>query len=68
MREASALGLVLKDDDDALLKVNLPRLIQNWGRFIMQQLHTVRALSEVISYTILNERAMVGVFLGISRG
>ena len=39
--EAAALGLVLNDAEESMGKVNLPRLIQNWSRFIMQQVHSV---------------------------
>ncbi|KAI0219805.1 PAN2-PAN3 deadenylation complex catalytic subunit PAN2, partial [Lamellibrachia satsuma] len=37
--EASALGLVLGDAEESMGKANLPRLIQNWSRFIVQQIH-----------------------------
>ncbi|XP_019630569.1 PREDICTED: PAB-dependent poly(A)-specific ribonuclease subunit PAN2-like isoform X1 [Branchiostoma belcheri] len=37
--EASALGLVLGDQEEATGKVNLGRLIQSWNRFIVQQVH-----------------------------
>ena len=39
--EASALGLVLNDHEESMGKQNLPRLIQSWSRFIMQQIHAV---------------------------
>ena len=39
--EASALGLVLGDAEESMGKANLPRLIQNWSRFIVQQIHAV---------------------------
>ncbi|XP_069509890.1 PAN2-PAN3 deadenylation complex catalytic subunit PAN2 isoform X5 [Ambystoma mexicanum] len=37
--EASALGLILADSDEATGKVNLGRLVQSWCRFILTQLH-----------------------------
>ena len=37
--EASALGLIMADSDEATGKVNLGRLIQSWNRFILTQLH-----------------------------
>ncbi|XP_029450636.1 PAN2-PAN3 deadenylation complex catalytic subunit PAN2 [Rhinatrema bivittatum] len=37
--EASALGLILADSDEATGKVNLGRLIQSWNCFILTQLH-----------------------------
>uniref|UniRef100_A0A8C4NAI4 PAN2-PAN3 deadenylation complex catalytic subunit PAN2 n=1 Tax=Eptatretus burgeri TaxID=7764 RepID=A0A8C4NAI4_EPTBU len=37
--EASALGLILADSDEATGKVSLGRLIQGWNRFILTQLH-----------------------------
>jgi PAB-dependent poly(A)-specific ribonuclease subunit 2 len=45
--EASALGLVFTDQT-AVWKCNVPRLVQSWNRFILQQVHmqsttTVRA-------------------------
>ncbi|CAB3984483.1 PAN2-PAN3 deadenylation complex catalytic subunit PAN2 isoform X1, partial [Paramuricea clavata] len=39
LREASALGLLLPDTDESLGRVNYPRLIQSWQRFVLQQLH-----------------------------
>ncbi|KAH8009972.1 hypothetical protein HPB51_023028 [Rhipicephalus microplus] len=38
--EASALGLLLSDSDDARKKVNFPRLVQSWTRFVLQQIHS----------------------------
>ncbi|ELU03678.1 hypothetical protein CAPTEDRAFT_225482 [Capitella teleta] len=38
--EASALSLVLNDAEESMGKVNLRRLIQNWNRFLLQQIHT----------------------------
>lgn len=38
--EASALGLILSDSDDARRKVNFPRLVQSWTRFVLQQIHS----------------------------
>lgn len=38
--EASALGLILSDSDDARKKVNFPRLVQSWTRFVLQQIHS----------------------------
>ena len=38
--DASALGLNLGDDDESSKK-NLARIIQNWSRFVLQQIHTV---------------------------
>ncbi|XP_058163959.1 PAN2-PAN3 deadenylation complex catalytic subunit PAN2 isoform X9 [Dasypus novemcinctus] len=37
--EASALGLILADSDEASGKGSLARLIQRWNRFILTQLH-----------------------------
>ncbi|XP_069762470.1 PAN2-PAN3 deadenylation complex catalytic subunit PAN2 isoform X3 [Narcine bancroftii] len=37
--EASALGLILADSDEATGKMNLGRLVQSWNRFILTQLH-----------------------------
>ncbi|XP_043939602.1 PAN2-PAN3 deadenylation complex catalytic subunit PAN2 [Protopterus annectens] len=37
--EASALGLILADLDEAMRKVNLGQLIQSWNCFILTQLH-----------------------------
>ncbi|EEC08698.1 ubiquitin specific protease, putative, partial [Ixodes scapularis] len=39
--EASALGLILSDSDEARKKVNFPRLVQSWTRFVLQQIHSV---------------------------
>eukprot|EP00096_Caligus_rogercresseyi_P013542 TRINITY_DN6183_c0_g1_i1.p1 TRINITY_DN6183_c0_g1~~TRINITY_DN6183_c0_g1_i1.p1 ORF type:complete len:1219 (-),score=351.45 TRINITY_DN6183_c0_g1_i1:406-4062(-) len=36
--EASALGIVLSDEN-GIKKCNVPRLIQSWNRFILQQTH-----------------------------
>ena len=36
--EASALGLIFTDQN-AVWKSNVPRLIQSWNRFILQQIH-----------------------------
>ncbi|CAN8022143.1 unnamed protein product [Ixodes persulcatus] len=38
--EASALGLILSDSDEARKKVNFPRLVQSWTRFVLQQIHS----------------------------
>ncbi|XP_023932627.1 PAN2-PAN3 deadenylation complex catalytic subunit PAN2-like [Lingula anatina] len=38
--EASALGLILNDNEESSAKTNFSRLIQSWSRFIAQQLHT----------------------------
>lgn len=49
LREASALGLLLPDTDESLGRVNYPRLIQSWQRFVLQQLHQVgRKYSSII--------------------
>ncbi|KAL5006813.1 hypothetical protein ScPMuIL_015619 [Solemya velum] len=37
--EAAALGLLLTEADETSGKVNWPRLIQSWHRFLQQQLH-----------------------------
>jgi len=37
--EASALGLLLGEQEETSGKINLARLIQNWNRFILQQIH-----------------------------
>ena len=42
--DASALGLNLGDDDESSKK-NLARIIQNWSRFVLQQIHTVSVLN-----------------------
>jgi PAB-dependent poly(A)-specific ribonuclease subunit 2 len=36
--EASALGLIINDAEEAVHRNSLPRLIQNWNRFIVQQI------------------------------
>ncbi|XP_074658834.1 PAN2-PAN3 deadenylation complex catalytic subunit PAN2-like [Tubulanus polymorphus] len=38
--EVSGLGLVLSETDEQTGKVNYPRLIQSWNRFILQQIHS----------------------------
>ncbi|UYV77924.1 PAN2 [Cordylochernes scorpioides] len=38
--EASALGLIVNDLGEARKKCNLPRLVQSWTRFILQQINT----------------------------
>lgn len=38
--EASALGLILPDSDEARKKANFPRLVQSWIRFVLQQIHS----------------------------
>ncbi|XP_048246742.1 PAN2-PAN3 deadenylation complex catalytic subunit Pan2-like isoform X1 [Haliotis rufescens] len=42
--EASALGLCLSEAEEAAGKVNLPRLIQSWQRFVLQQVHSETAV------------------------
>lgn len=42
LREASALGLLISCEEEEK-KADLGKLIQNWNRFVLQQLHQVRA-------------------------
>lgn len=42
LREASALGLLISCEEEER-KADLGKLIQNWNRFVLQQLHQVRA-------------------------
>ncbi|KAK3103914.1 hypothetical protein FSP39_022867 [Pinctada imbricata] len=37
--EAAALGLVLGENEETNPRINLPRLIQSWQRFLFQQVH-----------------------------
>ncbi|XP_064647285.1 PAN2-PAN3 deadenylation complex catalytic subunit PAN2-like isoform X2 [Lineus longissimus] len=38
--EASALGLILGDQEESMGKVNYTKLIQSWNRFVLQQVFT----------------------------
>lgn len=42
LREASALGLLISCEEEEK-KADLGKLIQNWNRFVLQQLHQVKA-------------------------
>jgi len=50
--EASALGLILNDSDEAQSLNTLPRLIQSWNRFILQQLDS--ELSDPVSTKLMD--------------
>eukprot|EP00794_Sanderia_malayensis_P005348 gene5348-6019_t len=39
IREASAMGLILSDADASSCSLNLAKIIQNWYRFVLQQIH-----------------------------
>lgn len=41
LREASALGLLISCEEEEK-KADLGKLIQNWNRFVLQQLHQVK--------------------------
>lgn len=43
LREASALGLLISREEEEK-KTDLGKLIQNWNRFVLQQLHQVHHL------------------------
>ena len=46
LREASGLGLLLSwEDEQRSRKVDLAKLIQNWTRFVLQQVSHVSTLS-----------------------
>ena len=45
MPQVSALGLVLHDIDENTGRVDFPRLIQSWQRFVLMQIHKVCGIS-----------------------
>ncbi|KAJ8313873.1 hypothetical protein KUTeg_008434 [Tegillarca granosa] len=38
--EAAALGLILTENEENSNRVNLPRMIQSWQRFVLHQIHS----------------------------
>ncbi|XP_015791797.1 PAN2-PAN3 deadenylation complex catalytic subunit PAN2 isoform X3 [Tetranychus urticae] len=50
MPKASALTLVLPEDDDLRRKVNFPSLAQSWWRFILHQLHSELSSPDATTY------------------
>lgn len=47
LREASALGLLISCEEEEK-KADLGKLIQNWNRFVLQQLHQVSCTAELL--------------------
>ena len=50
--EASALGLVLSENEENESRINLLRLIQSWSRFIFHQVHTVSTKNTTFCYRV----------------
>lgn len=46
--EASALGLVLSENEENESRINLLRLIQSWSRFIFHQVHTEAGIKVLV--------------------
>lgn len=57
--EAAALGLILGDHDQLQGKVNLTRLIQNWQRFLHQQVHSETCIREPIYVDVVPEELSI---------
>ena len=51
LREAQALGLLISREDEEK-KADLSKLIQNWNRFILQQLHQVHVPHPLTAYPL----------------
>lgn len=57
LREASALGLLISCEEEEK-KADLGKLIQNWNRFVLQQLHQVKA--RVVWLSLLPAASLLG--------
>ena len=55
MPQVSALGLVLHDIDENTGRVDFPRLIQSWQRFVLMQIHKVCGQFEFFFLYILKD-------------